>query len=176
MAGAAARHSARDVTISPQSFFEIRQSPIEGRGVFATRIIERGTCIGEYTGEYLTEDEVNRRYDDDTGVRASTFLFQVTDSVYIDAERKGGDMRYMNHSCDPNCESDVVGTRVVIRAIKTIPAGDELTYDYAMELEEEPLPSWEQVYACRCGARTCRGTILDAKYATGGSRASRDRE
>jgi SET domain-containing protein len=150
--------------ISP--FFEVRESPIEGRGVFATRTIPRGTCIGEYTGERLTEEEVDRRYDEDTGGRASTFLFQVSDSLYIDAEREGGEMRYVNHSCDPNCESEVVGTRVVIRAITTIPAGQELTYDYALELEEEPLPSWERVYACRCGAATCRGTMLDPKYTT----------
>ena len=154
--------------------FEIRHSPIEGRGVFATRTIPRGTCIGEYTGEYLTEEEVDRRYDEDTGGRASTFLFQVTDTLYIDAEREGGEMRYVNHSCDPNCESEVVGTQVVIRAIKTILAGEELTYDYALELEEEPLPSWERQYACRCGASTCRGTMLDPKYATSGVRSRPD--
>jgi SET domain-containing protein len=146
---------------SHRSRFEIRPSPIEGHGVFATRTIRRGTRIGEYTGEYLTEDEVNRRYADDTAARASTFLFQVTDALYIDAEREGGAMRYVNHSCDPNCGIEVIGTRVLIRAIKTIRAGQELTYDYALELEEEPLPSCEQIYACRCRAATCRGTMLD---------------
>ena len=104
---------------------------------------------------------MNRRYDDDSTARATTFLFQVTDSLYVDAEREGGDARYINHSCDPNCESDVVGTRIVIKAIKTIPAGAELTYDYALQLEDEPLPSWERLYACRCGAASCRGTMLD---------------
>jgi SET domain-containing protein len=162
-----------DMTIpDPQrSLFEVRPSPIEGHGVFATRTIRRGTCIGEYTGEYLTEDEVNRRYDDDTAARASTFLFQVADALYIDAEREGGAMRYVNHSCDPNCETEVIGTRVVIRAIRTIPAGQELTYDYALELEEEPLPSWEQLYACRCGAASCRGTMLDSTAPARGARA-----
>ena len=149
---------------TPCAFYEVRQSPIEGRGVFATQTIPRGTSIGEYTGEYLTEDEVNRRYDDNTAGRASTFLFQVTDDLYIDAEREGGEMRYMNHSCDPNCETEVVGTRVVIRTITTIPAGQELTYDYALELEEDPLPWWERQYACRCGSARCRGTMLDPKY------------
>ena len=158
----------------PRPFFEIRQSPIEGRGIFATRTIRCGTRIGEYTGEYLTEDEVNRRYDDDTTARASTFLFQVTASLYIDAAREGGEMRYMNHSCDPNCETQVVGRRVVIRAIKTIPPGHELTYDYALELEEEPLPSWERLYGCRCGAQTCRGTMLDPRYTTRGARSSEE--
>jgi SET domain-containing protein len=141
--------------------FEVRRSPIEGLGAFATRTIPRGTRIGEYTGEYLTEDEVNRRYDDDTPARATTFLFRVTDSLYVDAERVGGDARYINHSCDPNCEAELEGTRIVIRAIRTIAAGAELTYDYALELEEDPLPSWEALYACRCGAATCRGTMLD---------------
>jgi SET domain-containing protein len=80
----------------------------------------------------------------------------------------------VNHSCDPNCESDIVGTRVVIRAIKTIVAGEEITYDYALELEEEPLPSWERQYACCCGASTCRGTMLDPKYTTSGARSEPD--
>jgi uncharacterized protein len=141
--------------------FEIRHSPIQGVGVFATRMIRRGTRIGVYRGEYLTEEEVNRRYDDDSTARAATYLFQVSASLYIDAERQGGDERYINHSCDPNCETDLQGTTVVIRAIKTIPVGAELTYDYALELEEDPLPSWERLYACRCGSATCRGTMLD---------------
>ena len=141
--------------------FEIRRSPIQGLGVFATRTIRRGTRIGIYSGEYLTEDEVNRRYDDDSTARATTFLFQVSDSLYVDAEREGGDARYINHSCDPNCASEVVGTEVVIRAIRTIPAGAEITYDYALQLEDDPLPSWQRLYACRCGAASCRGTMLD---------------
>ena len=141
--------------------FEIRRSPIQGLGAFATRTIRAGTRIGEYTGECLTEDEVNRRHDDDTAARASTFLFQVSDALYVDAEREGGDERYINHSCDPNCEIELEGARIVIRAIRTIPAGTELTYDYALELEEQPLPSWERLYACRCGAPACRGTMLD---------------
>lgn len=145
--------------------FEIRRSPIQGLGVFATRTIKRGTRIGEYTGEYLTEDEVNRRYDDDTAARASTFLFQVSDSLYVDAEREGSDARYINHCCDPNCEAELDGTRIVITAIKTIPPGVEITYDYALELEEDPLPSWERLYACRCGAAACRGTMLDPESA-----------
>jgi len=141
--------------------FEVRRSPIQGLGVFATRTIRRGTRIGTYSGEYLTEDEVNRRYDDDSPARATTFLFQVSDSLYVDAEREGGDARYINHSCDPNCASEVVGTEIVIRAIRTIPAGAEITYDYALQLEDDPLPSWPQLYACRCGAVSCRGTMLD---------------
>jgi SET domain-containing protein len=142
-------------------WFEIRRSPIQGLGAFATRTIPRGTRVGEYTGEYLTEDEVDRRYDDHTDSRAATFLFQVRDGLYVDAAREGGDERYINHSCDPNCAIEVEDARLVVVAIRTIPAGHELTYDYALELEEEPLPSWERLYACRCGAPTCRGTMLD---------------
>ena len=141
--------------------FEIRHSPVDGFGAFATRRIRRGTRVAEYTGEYLTEDEVDRRYDDDTAARARTFLFCVGEALYVDAEREGGDARYINHSCDPNCEADLQGRRIVIKAIKTIQPGVELTNDYALELEDEPLPSWERLYACRCGAPACRGTLLD---------------
>jgi SET domain-containing protein len=154
-----------------RALFEVRASAVHGLGVFAARRIRAGTRIVEYRGEELTEDEVNRRYDDDTAARAATFLFRVSDALYIDAAREGNDSRFINHSCDPNCETDVEGTRISIKAVKNIQPGVELTYDYALELEEDPLPSWEELYACRCGAATCRGTMLDMprSTATGGS-------
>lgn len=146
-----------------RKLFEVRPSPVHGFGGFALRRIRPGTRIVEYVGERLTGDEVDARYADEEAERWRTFLFRVSDDAYIDASRQGNDSRFINHSCDPNCESDVIDGHIYITAIRDIPAGAELTYDYALELEEEPLPSWEAHYACRCGSARCRGTMLEPR-------------
>lgn len=139
---------------------QVQPSSIHGLGVFATRRIPRGTRIVEYVGERLTVDEVDRRYADDGGEPGHTFLFRVSDEIYVDAARAGNEARFINHSCAPNCEAEVDDERVFITALADIEPGVELTYDYALEPEDEPPPSWESVYACRCGAAGCRGTVL----------------
>ena len=132
--------------------FEVRPSSVHGFGGFAVRRIRPGTRIVEYVGERLTGDEVDARYADEEAERWRTFLFRIGDDAYVDASRQGNDSRFINHSCDPNCETDVIDGHIYITAIRDIPPGEELTYDYALELEEEPLPSWEAHYACRCGS------------------------
>lgn len=140
--------------------FEVRSSSIHGLGVFALRRIPKGTRIVEYCGERLTTDEVERRYDGeiDTG---HTFLFHVGDDLYVDASSGGNDARFINHSCEPNCESEVEDDRVYISALVDIEPGTELTYDYALEPEDDPPSTWTTLYACRCGARRCRGTLIE---------------
>ena len=146
-----------------RKLFEVRPSPVHGFGAFALRRIRPGTRIVEYVGERLTGDEVDARYADEEADHWRTFLFRVGDDAYIDASRQGNDSRFINHSCDPNCESDVIDGHIYITALRDIPPGAELTYDYALEMEEEPLPSWEAHYACRCGSARCRGTMLEPR-------------
>lgn len=140
--------------------FEVRSSSIHGLGVFAVRRIAKGTRIVEYLGERLTAEEVERRYADevDTG---HTFLFHVGDDLYVDASSQGNDARFINHSCEPNCESEVEDDRVYISALEDIEPGVELTYDYALEPEDDPPSTWTTLYACRCGAPRCRGTLIE---------------
>lgn len=140
--------------------FELRQSPIQGRGAFALRRIRRGTRIIEYTGERIDDDEADRRYDDDAMDRHHTFLFAVKKNVVIDAAVGGNEARFINHSCDPNCEAVIYDGRVWIEAVRTIQPGEELAYDYQYERDGEADDSWERLYVCRCGASNCRGTIL----------------
>ena len=90
-----------------------------------------------------------------------TFLFVVDDEVCIDAGVDGNDARFINHSCDPNCESNIEGGRVFIDAIRTIEPGEELGYDYALTWESSDDPAELALFACRCGAAGCRGTMLD---------------
>ncbi len=144
-----------------EPLYKLSTSPLHGLGMFAARRIRKGTSIIEYVGERIDEDEATARYDDESMSHHHTFLFGVDEDVIIDAAVDGNDARFINHSCDPNCEAVLDGDRVFIVAVKTIQPGEELTYDYALEREDTPEKLWYTLYACRCGAANCRGTILD---------------
>ena len=137
--------------------FEIRPSPIQGVGVFARRAIAAGTRIVEYAGKVITEREADRRYDDRSMTRHHTYLMSLGDGRCIDASVGGNAARFINHSCEPNCEAVEADGRVWIDAIRPIEAGEELTYDYAYERADG---DDEGFYRCRCGAAACRRTIL----------------
>lgn len=139
--------------------FEVRRSKIQGRGVFAIRRIPEGKVITEYVGEPISSEEADRRYDDSDG-RHHTFLFVVNDEVVLDARRRGNEAKYINHSCEPNCESVIDDDRVWIQSIKPIAPETELVYDYRFEWDDAYDPEDARYYACRCGSRKCRGTIL----------------
>lgn len=148
----------------PELPFEIRRSPIQGLGAFATRPIGKGTRLIEYTGERITTDEADARYpDDESQARHHTFLFAIDDDVVIDAAVDGNEARFINHSCAPNCDAVIDDARIWIEAIRDIAPGEELAYDYAFVLEERHTPAAKRRYPCSCGARTCRGTILAKK-------------
>ena len=143
--------------------FEIRPSPIEGRGAFATQRIPAGTRLIEYTGGRLTPEEAEARYPDVPGERHHTFLFAVDDHLVIDAAVGGNDARWINHSCDPNCDAVIEDDRIWIETIRDVEPGEELAYDYAYVLEERHTPAAKRRYPCRCGSAACRGTILTRK-------------
>jgi hypothetical protein len=138
----------------------VKQSPIAGKGAFARKPIPKGTRIIEYKGERIDAEEADRRYDDDAMDVHHTFLFGLDDGVCIDAAVRGNDARFINHSCDPNCEAVEEDDRIFIEALRDIERGEELAYDYAYEREGRMRPKWKRLYACRCGARNCRGLIL----------------
>jgi SET domain-containing protein len=140
--------------------FDIRPSPIHGHGAFATRRIRKGTRLIEYTGERLTPAAADARYDDDRREQPHVLLFTVDRRTVIDAGVGGHEARYFNHACAPNCEAVTEQRRVYLEALRTIAAGEELTFDYQLERGRRPAAEWERKYACRCGAATCRGTML----------------
>lgn len=140
---------------------EVRVSPVHGRGVFALRTIRKGTRIIEYQGERISQEEGNRRYGDDDSDRPHVVLFTVDDDTVIDAAVNGNDARFINHACAPNCEAVDDGGRIFIEAIRTLRAGDELSYDYKMQHEDHADETTRKRYACRCGAPECRSTMLD---------------
>jgi len=138
----------------------VRRSRLHGRGVFALRRIRKGTRVLEYLGDRVSHDEADDRYSHKPLEDNHTFLFIVNRSTVIDGGANGNDARYINHSCDPNCESLIEDRRVFIEAIRTIQPGDELTYDYQIGRDKEDPANVDEIYACRCGARSCRGSML----------------
>ncbi|HSN72679.1 MAG TPA: SET domain-containing protein-lysine N-methyltransferase [Steroidobacteraceae bacterium] len=143
--------------------YEVRRSGIHGRGVYATRPIRKGARIVEYVGERISHAEADRRYEEKGDDDGHTFLFVVNQRTVIDATVDGNEARFVNHSCDPNCESVIEGNRVFVYAIRDIRPGEELGYDYSLTWESTDDPDELALYACRCGARKCRGTMLEAE-------------
>lgn len=145
--------------LSDNGLLEVRNSRLQGMGVFALKRIRKGTPVIEYLGERITPEESDRRY-----ARLEnpehTFLFTVDDGLVVDATWKGNVARYINHSCEPNCESVIERRRIWIKAIRNIEAGEELTYDYNLELPGRRPKGWQTSYMCRCGSVRCRGTLL----------------
>ncbi|MCL4200772.1 SET domain-containing protein-lysine N-methyltransferase [Patescibacteria group bacterium] len=129
----------------------VRDSPIHGRGVFATKAIPRGARIFEYTGELITREEENLREleNDKTGV---TYIYQLSDHESIDGAYGGNDSRFVNHSCDPNVEGVIEGKHIYYVAIRDIRPGEELFIDYAFDKDSKREP-------CHCGAAHCRGVM-----------------
>ena len=126
----------------------IRSSGIHEAGCYTTAPIRKGTRVIEYTGPRVSDAEGERRYED----REHTFLFGMQDGkTLVDGY---GMAAFINHSCDPNCETDEIRGRVWIIAARHIAAGEELTYDYNLYDGDMEAP-------CHCGASNCRGSMYD---------------
>ena len=108
---------------------EVRASPLHGLGVFAAQRIRKGMRIIEYLGERVSHAEADRRYEHKDAEDAHTFLFIVDARTVIDAGIGGNEARFVNHACEPNCESVIEARRVFIEAVRSIEPGEELTYD-----------------------------------------------
>jgi hypothetical protein len=141
--------------------FAVRKSSIHGRGVFALTRVPKGTCILEYRGRRMSWDEATALPDSDPRNPAHTFLFGLDDGRVIDPRLGGNAARWINHSCDPNCEAVEDGTkRIYVEARRAIRPGEELTYDYRLVVEGQVSKRERAQYICHCGARNCRGSLL----------------
>lgn len=152
---------------------EARRSAIHGNGVFATEAIAKGERVIRYKGLLRTHDEVDRVYADEAD-SGHTFIFTLNDKYVIDANVDGNDARWINHSCDPNCEAAHLESdagkkrkdRIYIEAMRDIAPGEELTYNYGITLVEPHTAKQKKIWACRCGAKNCTGTMLQPKRKT----------
>jgi SET domain-containing protein len=121
--------------------FEVRIR-YHGYGVFALRRIRKGTTVIEYLGDRITHASADARYEDKDPRDNHTFLFTVDSKTVIDAGVNGNEARFVNHGCDPNCQSTTSKKRIFIEAIRTIQPGEELAYDYQIQRDDDDPPTW----------------------------------
>ncbi len=148
---------------SPARRIQTRRSAVHGNGVFAVQPIAEGERVIEYKGEVISWKEALRRHPHDPAQPNHTFYFHIDDERVIDGGVKGNAARWINHSCDPNCIADEDGGRVFIKALRNIEAGEELSYDYGLIIDEPYTPKLLAEFPCWCGAAACRGTLLAPK-------------
>lgn len=127
----------------------VRSSSIHAAGCYTTEPIRKGARVCEYSGKRLTKALADQRYAD----RPVTYLFTCSRKEVIDGF---GTAMFLNHSCDPNCETIQEGDEgpVYIIATRAIAAGEELTYEYNLHDSDDKEAN------CYCGAQACRGTMF----------------
>ena len=126
----------------------IRSSSIHAAGCYTTRSFKKGVRVCEYDGPRFTKDAADDRYQD----RFITYLFSCgDDGMVIDGF---GTAMFINHSCDPNCETEDEDGRIFVVATRNIGAGEELTYEYNLYDSDDADAD------CTCGAAKCRGTMF----------------
>lgn len=155
----------QDDPLSPRSGrrIQVRRSGVHGRGVYAIAPIEAGDTLIEYTGERIDWDEALRRHPHDPKQPNHTFYFHLDTGQVIDALHGGNSSRWINHSCEPNCEAEEEKGRVFIKALRDIQPGEELFYDYGLVIDERYTAKLKKEFACYCGSPFCRGTMLTPK-------------
>lgn len=141
------------------AFCEVRQSPIHGRGVFASRFIRKGTRIIQYIGELIDKEESNRR-----GLElmeearltggASVYIFDLNDRWDLDGNKEYNDARLINHSCEPNAEMLNEEDQLWLYALRDILPGEEISFDYGYDIQHF------LDHPCRCGTPSCVGYIV----------------
>lgn len=134
-------------------------SAVHGTGLYASQPIPRGTRIIEYVGERITKAESNRRDEvrlarQAAGQDGCVYLFEINQRHDLDGAVTWNTARLINHSCEPNCETEKARGHIWISALRDIAAGEELTYDYGFDWE-----NWRD-HPCRCGTPSCFGYIV----------------
>jgi alkylated DNA nucleotide flippase Atl1 len=142
----------------------IRRSPIHGRGVFALVDIEAGERLLQFRGAVIRWDHVvGGDQSLGAGGRGSTYLLAMANDTVMDCANGGNSTRYLNHSCEPNCQAVEIGGGIYLYALTRVRAGAELLIDYALAVDDPDHPDTKASYLCHCSARKCRTTMLAAR-------------
>ncbi|HLC32963.1 MAG TPA: SET domain-containing protein-lysine N-methyltransferase [Candidatus Nanoarchaeia archaeon] len=143
-------------------FILVKTSPVHGRGVFAIKRIPKGTRIIQYVGEKISKEEGTRRekLQRETAKEgdATVFVFELDEQWDIDGNFPENTARFINHSCEPNCEVLFGNGEIWIAALRDILPGEELSYDYGFDLDD-----FEQ-YPCTCGKPSCIGYVVAQEH------------
>jgi uncharacterized protein len=132
----------------------VRKSKLHNNGLFATQFIKKGARIIEYIGEKISAEESERRETENLK-KGTTYLFILDDEYCIDGEIYGNESKYINHSCEPNCDVEIENDRIFIIAAKDISIDEELTLDYAFPHDDVVMNE------CYCGSENCRGYLQE---------------
>ena len=144
--------------------WKVKNSRIHGAGVFATCDIKKNKSIIEYIGEKITKKEGDLRSERrirrflNSKKEGSVYIFELNKRYDIDGSPLYNKARYINHSCDPNCEVNIINNRIWITSIKNIKKGEELSYDYGYEFDKDDYKD----HLCRCGSKICLGFIISS--------------
>ena len=145
-----------------EKLYRVVKSKIHNKGVFAVRDIKKGTRIFQYLGERISKEEGDRRSDIQAEnsrknpEKGEVYVFELNDKYDIDGDVPENDAKYINHSCRPNCEVDIIKDEIWIISTEDIKKGEELTYDYSYDLD------YFSDCPCNCQADNCFGYILDS--------------
>ncbi len=144
--------------------WKVKKSVIHGTGVFATKNLKKNTRIIEYIGEKILKSEGDKRSESrikkylDSKKTGSVYIFELNKRYDIDGSPLYNKARYINHSCNPNCEVEIIKNKIWISSIKNIKEGDELTYDYGYEFDKDDYKD----HICKCGSSNCIGYIISS--------------
>ena len=142
-------------------YIEVRTSPIHGIGIFAACNISKGTKIIEYVGKKISKEEAeeiaDRQFEKgQRGTEGHVYIFEINDDYDIDGNVPWNTARFINHTCDPNCETEQDSDdRIWIIAMRNIKKGEELSYNYGYDLD------YYKDHPCKCGSKNCVGYIVN---------------
>ena len=138
-----------------------KKSSLHGSGLFALSNIEKGEQVIEYVGDKVTKKEGDKRADKQikkaqkNKSKGMVYVFELNKKYDIDGGIARNYARFINHSCDPNCEVEITSNQIWISSIKRIKKGTELLYNYGY-----PFDSDFDEHICQCGSKKCVGYIL----------------
>ena len=144
--------------------WKVKNSKIHGHGVFATKDIKKNTKIIQYIGEKVSRSEGNKRSEKrinkylNSSKTGSVYIFELNNRYDIDGSPLYNKARYINHSCDPNCEVDIIDNKIWISSIKRIKKGEELSYDYGYSFDKDDYKD----HICKCSSPKCIGYIISS--------------
>ncbi len=144
--------------------YKVKKSKVHGNGIYATQNIKKGIKIIEYLGEKISRKEGDRRselrikkYLNSKNI-GSVYIFQLNAKQDIDGSPLYNKARYINHSCDPNCEVDIENGKIWISSLRRIKKGEELSYDYGYSFDKEDYKD----HPCKCNSKNCIGYIISS--------------
>jgi len=144
-------------------YLYLEESKIHSKGVFASKPIPKGIRLIEYTGRLISKEE-GSRLSDFTHVenkkdssKGGVYIFDIDKEHDLDGDTENNYAKYINHSCDPNCEFDGEGKKIWVNTIKKIKKDEELSINYGFAWDEKDFHEHE----CKCGSKKCVGYILD---------------